>query len=213
VFPGWKGDEDMRRMAAIGALAVALAVSAGGMAAIEVDLTRAEVERALKLARGTEAQRAQFHAPYRIPTADAFVERLEVITEFRRAVLIAEERVAAGEWAFGISPRSVEDALKPWRRKISIRTHIRFHPQNVYPMTPQIEISVGVGRDQLVPLRTHTDPQYAAATRGAGTAPLVGAVAETDFDAGTATPRTLDVSVRVQGGTELHRLVDFGTMK
>jgi hypothetical protein len=203
----------MRCVIPIGALAAALAVTGVGMAGIELELTRADIERAVKLARGNEAQRAQFHAAYQIPVADAFVERLEVITEFRRMALIAEERLAAGEWAFGIVPRSAEDALRPWKRKVSIRTRIRFHPHNVYPMTPQIDISVGLGREQLVALRTHTDPQYALADDAGRSAALIGAVAEADFDALKAAQRTQDVTVRVQGGSEVHRLVDFGSLK
>jgi hypothetical protein len=207
-----KAGGDMRRVIPIGALAAALAVTSIGLRGIQLELTRADIERAVKLARGKEAQRAQFHAAYQIPVADAFVERLEVITEFRRMVLITEERLAAGEWAFGMVPRPAEDALRPWKLKLSIKTRIRFHPLNAYPMTPQIDIGVGGGLDQLVPLRTHTDPQYGASDGAAGSAPLIGAVTEADFDAARAARRTLDVTVRIQGGSEVHRLVDFAAL-
>jgi hypothetical protein len=128
-------------------------------------------------------------------------------------VLLGEQRIAAGEWAFGITPRSAEEALKPWRGAVSIKARIRFHPQNVYPRVPLVDVTIGAGADHLAPLRARTEPQYAPGNHGAGTAPLIGADAEAAFDAARVARKTLDVVVHIQGGTEVHRTVDFGAMK
>ncbi|MEP6915555.1 MAG: hypothetical protein ABJC89_07905 [Acidobacteriota bacterium] len=198
---------------AIGALVATVAVTPAGPRGIQLDLARADIEAALKAARGSEVQRAQFHAAYRVPVTDAFVETLEIITEYRRAVLLAEQRIAAGEWAFGLSSRWAEEALRPWKGKVSVRSRIRFHPQNVYPALPRIDITIGTGADLQSPLRTGSNPMYAPGIYAAGAAPLIGAEAEADFDAARAAQRVLDVIVRIQGGSDVHRAVDFGSLR
>jgi hypothetical protein len=138
---------------------------------------------------------------------------VEIITEYRRVVLLAEERVSAGDWAFGLNSRWAETALRPWKDKVSVRAHIRFHPQNVYPQVPQIDLTMGAGPDLQVPLHAATTPRYAPGNYAARAAPLVGADAEADFDAAKVDQQVRDVVVAVQGGSEIRRAVDFGSLK
>jgi hypothetical protein len=203
----------MRYVMSIGLLLAGALAAGNGVATIQLDLTRADIERAVATAKSSEAHRAQFHAAYQVPVTDDFVEKLEVITEYRRMVLIAEQRLAAGEWAFGLSPRSAEDALQPWKHKVSIRARIRFPPHNVYPRLPLIDITMGAGREQLTLLHTMSEPQYALGNYAGGFAPLMGALVESDFDAVKAGQRTLEIVVHIQGGSEVHRSVNFGSLK
>src|SRR5258705_6574622 len=64
--------------------------------ALILSLAAPDMERALSLARSSEAARARFHARYVVdvhaPAVEYFtVEQLEIITEFRRLELIGED--------------------------------------------------------------------------------------------------------------------------
>jgi len=118
-------------------LALMLALSAAGTAAaIDVDLTPAQIDAALAIARGTEAERTAFHAPYIRAINEAVVERVELVSEFRRVVLIAEDRARKGDRMFGYSASQAQKALAPWNRRVSVIARLRFHPQNTYVSVP-----------------------------------------------------------------------------
>jgi hypothetical protein len=57
---------------------------------------------ALVVGRRPDAERARFHSRYEFRVGDPTVERIEVITEFRRVVLAVEERVRFGDHLFGM---------------------------------------------------------------------------------------------------------------
>src|SRR5262249_2161735 len=109
----------MKRVAAGGGLFGILAV--GLASAIELGVGTRDIEEALKLARGAELERGRFHAAYQVPVSGSSsltgagapppapstsrvtesrlsnglantIESLDVITEYRRMVLLAEER-------------------------------------------------------------------------------------------------------------------------
>src|SRR5436190_15254821 len=63
-------------------------------------MTQAEMERALTTGRAFDAERARFHQPYVLAINDPTVERIEIITEFRRVVLFAEEQIRQGDHMF-----------------------------------------------------------------------------------------------------------------
>jgi hypothetical protein len=104
------------------------------MSALTEQLTDRDISSALAVATGPEAARTLFHAPYILPVKDATIEQLEVITEYRRFVLAAEDELKAGNWMMargGYDPkgRSLKDLLKPSAGQVSIRARLRFHPQ------------------------------------------------------------------------------------
>ena len=195
---------------------LACAVLAGlanvGVAA-SVDLDVADIERALKLARSSEAERGRFHAPYQIPVAEPLVERLEVITEYRRLVLIAEQRLAAGDWTFASSVRAAEEALRPWKQKLTIRARIRFHPQATYTKVPAVAIMLSEESGSLPPIHVTTDPQYALRGPSTGAPPLIGVVVEAIFDASAVGKRTLAISLLGPGMLDVRQTVDFGLLR
>ena len=65
--------------------------------AIKIDISLQDIERALVIARSRESDRARFHAAYIQELKTPFVERAEFISEFRRVVLLAEERANKGD--------------------------------------------------------------------------------------------------------------------
>jgi hypothetical protein len=72
---------------------VSLVVGASGpLDALKIGIGPQDVDRALTLARSREAERERFHAPYIQVVNLPFIERVEVVSEFRRVVLLAEEQ-------------------------------------------------------------------------------------------------------------------------
>jgi len=67
------------------------------------------VEFAQRVARGSTAERVAFHAGYRSVAVDPGIDRVEVVTELRRLVLLAETHSSAGGWraSFATSPTRV----------------------------------------------------------------------------------------------------------
>jgi hypothetical protein len=62
----------------------------------------------------SDIDRAPIHAPY-ITTLDSeFLERVEIVTEFRRIVLLAEDHILKGDHAFAYSSRIAGEAARPW---------------------------------------------------------------------------------------------------
>jgi hypothetical protein len=67
-------------------------------------MTDADITRAFAVANGSESRRASFHAAYVVDVADAVIEHLEVITEFRRFVLAAEDQLISIRARPALSP-------------------------------------------------------------------------------------------------------------
>src|SRR5687767_7001208 len=101
-------------------VAFAIAVSRASGESHALDLSVADIERALTIARGVPAERAAFHAPYIMQLKNAFVPALEIITEFRRVVRVAEDHILRGDRMFAFSARLAQDAVSPWNDRVSV---------------------------------------------------------------------------------------------
>ena len=187
------------------ALAIAL-VAVPRLGALDVALSQEDIERALAMARGSEAERTRFHSRYLFSINDATVTQLEVITEFRRFVITAEERLRQGDWMFAQGTRAAETLLAPRRGQMTIVARLRFNPLNVYVSVPAFEISLGVQ-----PLDTRTTAQYAPPMSGQKntTTSLVGALLETDFAAAAVGQMARPVSVRLNDKELARAMIDF----
>src|SRR5919204_3007089 len=118
------------------AAALGISLAAPSVRAIQRDLGTQELQRAIKIGSGADADRARFHAAYIVPlrSADPQIERLEVLTEFRRVVIEAEDRLRKGDHMFGAGQASI--AIRPWHDKVTLVLRLRFHPQNVLVAVP-----------------------------------------------------------------------------
>lgn len=156
---------------------------AGAVLAVAMHLSDGDVMRAIALARASDAERARFHAAYTAVVRDATVDRIELITEFRRAVLLAEERHRLGDRMFGV--KQIGELLQPWRGRINVRAELRFHPQNAYVRVPDYEFVLGgPGSDALSGITARQPIYQLAPPRGApASAPILGAYVETGFEA------------------------------
>lgn len=165
-----------------------------------------DLERALSVGRGGDAERARFHAAYVFPMTDATVEQFEVLTEFRRAVMIVEARAKLGDYLFGLPQLAA--AVQPFHNQVAIRARLRFHPQNVLPAVPDYEIVVGAPGDRPLPLGPTTREPITAPLGKTSTA-LMGATLELDFDSGVLGQQRYPVTVTLDGRTLRSTVIDF----
>jgi len=162
-------------------------------------LTDADISRALAIASGGEAARVRFHAPYIIELSGPSVEQIEVVTEFRRFVLAAEEQVALGNWmaargGYDQKGRTLKDILRPTTGQVLVKARIRFHPLNSYVDVPPLDIRVG--EPSLLPLSVVRSANYALPAKEVGRpSPVTGAVIEAAFNAPSVGDRAWPVRV------------------
>lgn len=150
--------------------------------ALDLDVTPQDIERGLAIARSTERERASFHGPYVQQVNTPFVEKVEVISEYRRVVLIAEERILKGERMFAYSTTLAQQALQPWKTRVSIVARLRFHPQNTYVGLPEVDIALPARERARIGVLK--DPILALPTQQKGDRqPVLGAIVEGVFDA------------------------------
>ena len=198
-------------------LAAALVLAWAPVTAVTEVMSEMDISYALAIANGSEASRATFHAPYIVAVADPLIEHLEVITEFRRFVLSAEDQLKAGNWMMargGFDPkgRTLKDALRPLAGQVSIRATLRFHPQNNYVTLPAFDILLG--EPTLLPLNAIRTPHVTTASGEPGTRDVInGATIEMFYNAPSIDDRVLPVRI-LSEGRELTRIsVDFSRVQ
>jgi hypothetical protein len=189
-----------------------VAATAIDLAALKIDISLQDIDRALTIARATGPERARFHAPYVQDVNTAFVERAEVVTETRRVVLLAEEQMARGDRFFAYSTTRANDALQVFRRRVSVIARVRFHPQNNYVGVPPVTMAL-VGNERAL-IGVKRDAIYALPAGRAGEfVPILGAVVEGSFDAESVGQARREFVVALDG-KELGRLTfDFAAVE
>jgi hypothetical protein len=103
----------------------------------------AEIERAQQVARSRDAERTQFHRKYLFDVPGDPVRQIEVITEFRRLVMVTEDHLRLGDQMFSRSVRDAEAALAPTRGLLTLKAQLRFHPLNTYAAIPAFRLAIG----------------------------------------------------------------------
>lgn len=183
-----------RQVAALFA-AVAL-VAPAAPRAIQRDLGTEDLQRAIKIGGSSEAERARFHSAYIFPLRvdDPAIQQLEVLTEFRRVVIEANDRLRKGDHMFGAGQADL--AIRPWHNKLTLVLRLRFHPQNVLVTVPPYELAIG--EPGPTPLDARRMPVYSLTGTGQrpGTpTPMYGATVEADFDVAAVRPGPQTVRV------------------
>jgi hypothetical protein len=203
----------MRCTSGLAAAAAIVLLLQGTTGAVVIRLTDTDIERALKVAQAPEQKRALFHAPYLLRVDDATVEQIEVITEFRRCVLITQEQLRQGNWLFAQGVRGVKEQLRPSRERLSLIARLRFHPQNTLMMVPLYDITIG--QPALVPVDIVRTPITAllSGKKGDLNTPLMGATIEAIFDTTTLDPAARLVSVLLAAQPVATVTIDFARLE
>ena len=181
--------------------------------ALDLNVTPARIEAALKIARGSESSRLAFHRPYIFQPSDPSIARIEAITEFRRIVLMAEERIARGDRLFAQSAQQAQAAIQPWRGRVSLVAEVRFHPQNAYVRPPGIDVILAGSTGDLMRIDLRNEPRYATFGGTVGSrAPLSGVIGEAVFDASVVGQAFRTASVRLDGDLLASVPIDFSRL-
>jgi hypothetical protein len=115
---------------------------------------------ALSLARTRDqALYDAFNAGYRL-AASGDVDSVEIITEFRRAVLLARAHTDRGDYSF--TAQNLATELAPFRGTVSVIATIRLNPLNTYiqPPSDDLYIRTGPASPPLAPRDFKREPVY-----------------------------------------------------
>jgi hypothetical protein len=201
----------MNRRALV-ALAVLLAANDAG--ALVKEMRAPDLERALLLARWptSDAERARFHDRYIFPvngqTIEYFaVQRVELITEFRRLELIGEEHARINDMFGKGGMKEVEEALRPWRGRLTIVLFLTFDPSKYIVGLPEVRLAFD-GATILLPTDMKSDGIYSNEKKPV----LIGARIEAQFNARPVGQETRTLSI-YRTGKEIVRVpVDFAKL-
>jgi hypothetical protein len=83
-----------------------------------------------------------FHAGYKL-AASGDVDSAEIITEFRRAVMIARQHVEGGEYTFNENGLATE--LAPFRGLVTFIAQVRLNPLNTFVNPPPYDMYIRTG--------------------------------------------------------------------
>jgi len=85
---------------------------------------------------------AAFNRGYELPPSGD-VYRAEIITEFRRAVLMARDKYNVGD--FGMTERDMAKAMAPFEGTVAFVVEANLNPLHVYAAPPSYEMYVSTG--------------------------------------------------------------------
>jgi len=189
-------------------VALAGAAVATSASAFIPSIIPADADRALQIARSTLPQRETFGSRYSIdviaPTVDlATLERIEIVTEFRRMERIAEERLAVDRTFGAGGTNELMAALRPWRNQLTVIGHFRLGHVLLGATPPLTRIGLG-GQ---IPLRT------SVRLLGGGEGPPTGAVVEATFDSTRIRSAVQTITVWCAGSEVARQDVDFAGLE
>lgn len=199
----------MSRLGAVCLIAGILSVGEA-LHAIITPLTSLDVQAALALARWptTDAQREAFHDRYvspihARPVGFTILTQIEVITEFRRVEMIAEEHARLND-SFGRGGTDeVIDAIRPWRGTLTVSAHVDFLRTQYIVTVPALDVVInGVGR----PVSVRSNGVYVDDA-------LVGATIEAAYRSDAIGQMSHVVHVIVDGKELGSTSIDFGAIR
>jgi hypothetical protein len=85
---------------------------------------------------------ASFNRSYSLPVSGT-IDRVEIITEFRRAVLIARDQWQQGH--IGFDANDLAKALEPFKGLVTLVVQVRLNPQNAFIKEPAYDLYVATG--------------------------------------------------------------------
>ena len=85
---------------------------------------------------------ASFNFGYELPV-NASLDRAEIITEFRRAVLLVRDKYNIGE--FGMTEHDLATAMAPYAGKVTFVAQVRLNPLHTYATPPAYELYIATG--------------------------------------------------------------------
>ena len=188
---------------------------ASDRATADLDLSSASVADAMRLGRGTPTEREQFHQKYRQPLVGSLSGDLEVVTPYRRVVLMTEEHVRMADVAW--TPERAATALEPLRGRLTIGLHLRFDPRNAYQALPAVSVALlprGSAGSAILPVDTRSAAVYVSGQPAPPGTPVLGARIESTFSTSRLDPAGVYlVSIAIEGREAERVPVDLGRLR
>jgi hypothetical protein len=106
-----------------------------------------------------------FNKGYSLSPADT-IDNAEIVTEFRRAVMLVREKVAMGDYA--ITERDLNTAIAPYLGKVTYIVQARLNPMNTFIKPPAYDLYVSTGPTSkpIAPENLKREPVYAIGPPG-----------------------------------------------
>ncbi len=188
----------------IGSAIVVCAMLTAPATAFIPSIDRADADRALKIARSRLAAREAFSNRYSIevlaPTVDLYtLERIEIVTEFRRMERIAEDRLPVDATFGAGGTDELIAAIRPWRHRLSVVAHLQLGHGLLGANPPVTTIAIDGQTPISVTVRTF----------GGGKGPPTAADAEAIFDSTPITSSRHTIRVLCNGAEVARQEVDF----
>ncbi len=201
------------------------------LAGFEQTLDRRLIDEAIGVGQSRiAAVRTRYHEPYRIQVARPPIDYIDIVTPFRRVVLLAHERARAGGNLF---QRDAIALLGDRSTLVEFLVEMTFHPLNVFVGVPAYDVELSTAAAaapaaRIEPLRIGRIPRfgarleglpqqspYAAAANLPGESqPMLGGTIVATFSAGVLKPTGVYDVVVTEDGKELTRArVNMGTLR
>jgi hypothetical protein len=187
------------------------------------------IDEALSIGQARiDSVRARFHQSYRLQVNRPPIDYVEVVTPYRRVVLLTEQRTQQG--LRGFTQREAAAALGKQSGDVELRVEMTFHPQNVFIGVPSydVELVTGSPPTRLMPGNVERIPRSGARIDGpplptpaggqtnpfGGGSPLVGGTIVATFPiAGLNAAGAYEVVVREQEKELARARVNFAALK
>jgi hypothetical protein len=206
----------------------AVLCATGVLSSVQVTLDPRAISEAIAIGQSrVDANRARFHAPYRMPVARAPIDSIEVVTPFRLVAMHAESRARAGDRSFG--QRQAFDILSASPAELEIWVELTFHPLNTYVGVPPYEVAlIDTNGVRTTPRTIQHVPRHGPRVDGeplrlpgaggialpGGSQPMTGGSVTAQFDGRPLNATGVYQVVIVEGKTELARVrVDFAKLR
>ena len=109
--------------------------------AMQAMLDRRAIEEAIQIGQSRfDAERARFHAVYRITMTRPPVDWIDVVTPYHRVALAAEGRARLGDRTFG--QREASAALSAAPNLVELLIELTFHPLNTFVGVPAYDVTL-----------------------------------------------------------------------
>lgn len=196
------------------------------LAGFEQTLDRRLIDEAIGVGRSRiEAVRTRYHEPYRIQIARPPIDYIDIVTPFRRVVLLAHERAQAGG---NLSQREAIALLGDRSTLVEFLVEMTFHPLNVFVGVPAYDVELSAAAARIEPLRIGRIPRFGARLEGlpqqspyvaaanlpGESQPMLGGTIVATFSAGVLKPTGAYDVVVTEDGKELARArVNMATLR
>lgn len=203
-----------RRLNAIGPWIAVAAIFAAAATSIAQTLTPTALDEALRLARTRRpSDLDNFALPYLVVRGGPGAPTVEVITEFRRAVILARQQVDAGNYTW--SPTNLGRAMAKYGGLTTVRADVWLSPMHMYVGTPSYRLDLYTATQRAVmPVEEKREP-ILAPTTPEGSSSMTGVTLETFYrDAALREPGCcLLLVVDPKGETVVKKQIEFTALR